>query len=284
MNLLKPLENYAFSQDIGYPEEFKYVYKFQTLSSSRKEDITLLYGLMHFIDDLADDLSYGKRKRNWHVKNFLRDLECIVFTADPHTVHQATHPTSYPQKEFAIQELLLPLRKILNRYDLTLHCFVKLAKIVSVCNQWPDEPHFESYEEMDRYNELLFQSVSDCLSNLLFTNIPTDQRQPYNQGFKTFMKGMQIINLLMDLEEDEIRGHYFLPKQAYNSVGSKITLEAYVILLILGNRFFEQANFLLKDERVEPDVRDLLAGLKEIHDDLRASCFVLRRFEQYLNF
>ncbi len=161
---------------------------------------------------------------------------------------------------------------VLYRYAIARGSFADFAMRLDDRNRWPDGPHFTSYEALDRYNENLARSISECLSHVLFSAFAGHARRPYKLAFKDLTKALQLVTQLAHLREDERRGHYFLPEPATRSEPRLVYRQACIRLLNDAHRCTEKPRLLLRDRALEPDVNDFLANSLGSYRDLRRAC------------
>lgn len=260
-------EQYAKTKDEGYGYDNKYVSKMKYLSSGKREDILLVYGIMHLIDDVADNSKVNKAQRNKNVESFITTLR------SSHPIEELDFLVNQMPIE-ALQTAIDSFNTSRKEYNLSLEPFFKLSEVLKLSNQWPDKPHFPNFKALEEFNDQLFTSVSECLSPILFDNLSELEQIECLYGFKHFMKGMQVVNILMDIEEDADLGHYFIPKDAFIP-GNKISAATYLRFLDIGNSCFLKADKIFQLHPISPDVILFFKGLKDIYFRLISSSKIL---------
>jgi phytoene/squalene synthetase len=195
---------FASSHDANYPPEQNYVFHIHSLLPPTRDEVLALYTFMHLIDDIADNPSDDKPTRHDNVMRFVRSTSRFLQTgADPFAALNTCL-----LEDAALLALLETVQELNSVGKVEFPAISGLAAAVSLPNLWPDHPHIASFAEFDSYNETLFGAVSACLHLSIFSRCAPSRLDLYRCGFKDFMKGMQVINILMDLEEDVLAGHY----------------------------------------------------------------------------
>lgn len=163
---------------------------FHALPSPRREAVYVIYAYCRMLDDSIDEPEHSIYTLN-ELKTHLLELDSVQ---DMHFI--------WPS-----------LRWLFQRFpSLTKEPFLKQIE-----GQLMDTrlTHYETFEQMERYCELVAGSVGEMLLPVLHDE--PDGR--IAQAGITLGKAMQIVNIVRDVGEDLNRGRCYLPKEWMDAYG-----------------------------------------------------------------
>lgn len=163
---------------------------FRSLPSPRREAVYVIYAFCRMLDDSIDepdDSIYTLQE----LKSHLLELDRVQ---DMHFI--------WPSLRWLFQQFPA----------LTLEPFLKQIEGQQMDTRLT---HYETFEQMERYCELVAGSVGEMLLPVLHH----DPDERIAQAGVTLGKAMQIVNVIRDVGEDLSRGRCYLPKEWMDAYG-----------------------------------------------------------------
>lgn len=181
-------DSYSTTIDADYPPDARYEYHIKrSFSGQHRDDLLWLYLQMHMIDDIVDSAGEVREEK---ARKFLQDLlESDRF------------------------------KQIEGKYHVRAKDLTKMTEVLIEMIDWPsDRSPFTNYDELEVFNYRLMSTVARSVVPIIFYEVLSKDihsltREYFENCFIQQMMGMQIINLIKDVEEDIQNGQYFFPDE-----------------------------------------------------------------------